>query len=517
MDREYFASAGPDPGPDPDPGGGGGGGPATSTAATSLAVRARAVVKVLGLAEKKRHEVLQLCTTVHREIVRFRQVGSTAGGGGGNPSAGGRVASVRPGAGVGGPGTAGPAGVAASPRPLLAHAEAGPSDPGGCGGLLVVDVGAGQGYVSMAVALLSGVHVVGIESEAHNSTAALCRWDRARAQCARDGTLLHGSRFTAITHSVGTGPGAAAGIARLLEGAGLIAEPHSRRVLLLGLHACGDLSATILRCAVEGRLAPHVAAVISIGCCYQRLTEHGEHGCGHTGAGGTGDARDAGSGSTDHSPGQGLAVCSGGLAVCSGPPGDGGNGGGGGGGGDGGDDDDTVSSAAAGAGAEPGSRPGFPMSGALSALGLGVLGRHTRTLGAQALHTRGLDWTLRRQFFRSVVQGAVWRQAQVCAPTKLGVRLPRNTRGMGLSFADYTRLAASQLASHLGADAGLGAEFDAAAAEHGRRHAGMKDAVYVLWAARALLGGPVETLVLLDRVAFLEVSGTRTRVEARCW
>ena len=33
---------------------------------------------------------------------------------------------------------------------------------------LVVDVGSGQGYISLAVAMLSGVEVIGIDNQAHN-------------------------------------------------------------------------------------------------------------------------------------------------------------------------------------------------------------------------------------------------------------------------------------------------------------------------------------------------------------
>eukprot|EP00899_Mesostigma_viride_P020066 jgi/Mesvir1/28060/Mv04658-RA.2 len=41
-------------------------------------------------------------------------------------------------------------------------------------------------------------------------------------------------------------------------------------VLLVGLHACGDLSATMIRMALEW---PSVAAIINVGCCYNLLSE----------------------------------------------------------------------------------------------------------------------------------------------------------------------------------------------------------------------------------------------------
>ena len=65
-------------------------------------------------------------------------------------------------------------------------------------------------------------------------------------------------------------------------------------------------------------------------------------------------------------------------------------------------------------------------------------------------YSSGLDWTLRRQMYRSTFQRLVWRQAHISAPTKLGVRLPKHTRGMDLSFEDYTRLALRQLVKESG-------------------------------------------------------------------
>ena len=40
-------------------------------------------------------------------------------------------------------------------------------------------------------------------------------------------------------------------------------------IILAGLHACGDLSATMLRVFVQ---CPHVKAIASVACCYMKLT-----------------------------------------------------------------------------------------------------------------------------------------------------------------------------------------------------------------------------------------------------
>ncbi|XP_035169707.1 basic salivary proline-rich protein 1-like, partial [Oxyura jamaicensis] len=46
-------------------------------------------------------------------------------------------------------------------------------------------------------------------------------------------------------------------------------EPGGERVLLTGLHACGDLSVALLRHFAR---SPHVAAVTSAACCYMKLS-----------------------------------------------------------------------------------------------------------------------------------------------------------------------------------------------------------------------------------------------------
>lgn len=51
---------------------------------------------------------------------------------------------------------------------------------------------------------------------------------------------------------------------------GSLASPTSEnQVLLTGLHACGDLSVTLLRHFVR---CPHVVGITSVACCYMKLT-----------------------------------------------------------------------------------------------------------------------------------------------------------------------------------------------------------------------------------------------------
>ena len=53
--------------------------------------------------------------------------------------------------------------------------------------------------------------------------------------------------------------------------------PADDRFILVGLHTCGDLAPTILRVYVQSR---QVVGLISVGCCYMKLSCRGE--AGHT-------------------------------------------------------------------------------------------------------------------------------------------------------------------------------------------------------------------------------------------
>ena len=53
--------------------------------------------------------------------------------------------------------------------------------------------------------------------------------------------------------------------------------PTDDRFILVGLHTCGDLAPTILRVYVESR---QVVGLLSVGCCYMKLSCRGE--AGHT-------------------------------------------------------------------------------------------------------------------------------------------------------------------------------------------------------------------------------------------
>ncbi|XP_065713862.1 methyltransferase-like protein 25B [Patagioenas fasciata] len=156
----------------------------------------------------------------------------------------------------------------------------------------VVDVGAGQGHLSRFLAFGLGLSVTAVEGDARLATMAE-RFDREllqelakrgvpattgpprRCQNHRppppltprsprhvpgrlDPTAPWGE-FLLPPDPPGPGPAAP----NPLWGAG------GQRVLVTGLHACGDLSAALLRHFAR---SPAVAAVASVGCCYMKLS-----------------------------------------------------------------------------------------------------------------------------------------------------------------------------------------------------------------------------------------------------
>lgn len=175
----------------------------------------------------------------------------------------------------------------------------------------VVDLGSGKGYLAEELAR-RGVKVVGIDCNPDNARGAERRHrllvnpkllhagrsktERAEAKRIQndgrppfspplddpagdgggdDGDAPRGEAYSRgelpfhmITGRVEGKDSAALG--RFLEERTLGAVTASERLMLVGLHACGDLTATLLRCFVA---CDNVRSVMVVGCCYHRLTE----------------------------------------------------------------------------------------------------------------------------------------------------------------------------------------------------------------------------------------------------
>ncbi|KAI8882140.1 hypothetical protein K501DRAFT_187392 [Backusella circina FSU 941] len=123
----------------------------------------------------------------------------------------------------------------------------------------IVDLGAGQGYLSRTLAFKSGLKVLAVDS----STVQTCgakRFDEIAAKhiSKEDLDLHHVTEM--ITH----------------ENASTILSKWSDNVqdekwLLCGLHTCGDLSTMMLRLFIT---SAEITSLVNIGCCYHFLTDN---------------------------------------------------------------------------------------------------------------------------------------------------------------------------------------------------------------------------------------------------
>ena len=168
----------------------------------------------------------------------------------------------------------------------------------------VVDLGSGLGYLSHVLAFHHGLKVVGLEASEANAAGAATRAERVLAKM-RPGRDAAADALTCepcdsadeTDVAEADGEGAAAHVASVSDGASggsfssvrwrlpvdtgraalldaLRPAVRQRRLVLVGLHACGDLSPTLLRCFAEGAADDDaVAGVVSVGCCYHRVTQ----------------------------------------------------------------------------------------------------------------------------------------------------------------------------------------------------------------------------------------------------
>ncbi|EFJ24694.1 hypothetical protein SELMODRAFT_101072 [Selaginella moellendorffii] len=153
----------------------------------------------------------------------------------------------------------------------------------------IVDVGAGQGYLAQVLAFHHKLPVVAVDCSAHNTTVTNKRADRIqRYYASRSGKLdivLHTGRAAnpgpkTATCLLGSG-NENVSLDAFLSSISIRKEDEQRSheqhsIVLAGLHACGDLSANMLRTFVNRQ---DVTAVISVGCCYNLLSENDDK-CG---------------------------------------------------------------------------------------------------------------------------------------------------------------------------------------------------------------------------------------------
>ncbi|ELT93725.1 hypothetical protein CAPTEDRAFT_126903, partial [Capitella teleta] len=133
----------------------------------------------------------------------------------------------------------------------------------------VVDIGAGQGHLSRCLNFAYGLKVTTIEASACHQPKAK-KFDQLVYKCSlheiedltADLTITPEAR-----HLVGwIEPDIS--VEEFLQRLEMNSEEECR-FALAGLHACGDLSATLLKLFVA---CPNVCAIASVGCCYMKMS-----------------------------------------------------------------------------------------------------------------------------------------------------------------------------------------------------------------------------------------------------
>ena len=116
----------------------------------------------------------------------------------------------------------------------------------------VVDIGSGQGYLSLTLAATCGLRVLAIDGSSKqiegSRTAAL------QAGLTEGDQITHLTRFVASTDDIG---------------AKIETWAAGEKCLLTGLHACGSLSEHMIRLSTT---VPCISRLAVVGCCYNHIS-----------------------------------------------------------------------------------------------------------------------------------------------------------------------------------------------------------------------------------------------------
>ncbi|THV89377.1 hypothetical protein D6D26_09777, partial [Aureobasidium pullulans] len=116
----------------------------------------------------------------------------------------------------------------------------------------VVDIGSGQGYLSLTLAAACDLKVLAIDGSAKQTAGSKAAAEQAG--------LTEGDQITHLTRFVTGTDELATEISTWAEG---------EKCLLTGLHACGSLSEHMIRLSTTTPCISHIAVV---GCCYNHIT-----------------------------------------------------------------------------------------------------------------------------------------------------------------------------------------------------------------------------------------------------
>lgn len=118
----------------------------------------------------------------------------------------------------------------------------------------VVDIGSGQGYLSLTLAAACGLRVLAIDGSSKQIAGSQA--------AARQAGLTEGDQITHLTRFV-TGTDAI--------GADIETWAAGEKCLLTGLHACGSLSEHMIRLASSVQV-PCISHLALVGCCYNHIS-----------------------------------------------------------------------------------------------------------------------------------------------------------------------------------------------------------------------------------------------------
>ena len=116
----------------------------------------------------------------------------------------------------------------------------------------VVDIGSGQGYLSLTLAAVCGLRVLAIDGSSNQIEGS--RAAARRAGLTEGDQVTHLTRFVTSTDEIG---------------AEIETWATGEKCLLTGLHACGSLSEHMIRLSTTVSCISHLAVV---GCCYNHIS-----------------------------------------------------------------------------------------------------------------------------------------------------------------------------------------------------------------------------------------------------
>ncbi|KAG0180195.1 hypothetical protein DFQ28_001635 [Apophysomyces sp. BC1034] len=130
----------------------------------------------------------------------------------------------------------------------------------------VMDLGAGQGYLSRALAFQHDFKVLAVDMSEIQTRGAQKFDKKASRLINKSNSDEHLAKLHHVTEKV-----TPENVSHILRKWGS-AEEGEEKWLVCGLHACGDLSAMTMRLFAESQ----ITCLVNVGCCYHYLSEEGD-------------------------------------------------------------------------------------------------------------------------------------------------------------------------------------------------------------------------------------------------